>query len=401
MPDSDYPIKVLVIDDLADNRTLVRLDLEDEIENIQIIEAANGREGLAKMENDIFSLVICDLMMPGISGIEVLEKSRKFEGQFEVPFIFLSANKQKDAAEQVLKAGAIDFITKPYDLYEMINKVKNLSRIQHLNRQLFLSQKKLQQNNQMLHNLNKDKDEVLRIVSHDMRNPLSNILGLASLIKTEGVEDEEELIHMADMIEKSSGSLLHLVNSLLDVARIESGRIQVDITQVDVNNLIKASAGNFDFLARRKNIKLNFDLLKGGITAYLDGPKMDQVIGNLLSNAIKFTDSGGEVSLTTRFMGANGQKKVLEVSISDTGMGIPEEILSGVFEQFGPHQRPGTRQEKGTGLGLSIVKRFVELQNGEITIESLPGEGTTFYIRFGEDVLRENKRYEEKKALNT
>ncbi|MEX0780929.1 MAG: hybrid sensor histidine kinase/response regulator [Balneolales bacterium] len=383
MPRSDFPINILVIDDLADNRTLLRLDLEHEIDNIRVTEAPNGREGLAMMEEQDFSLVICDFMMPGINGIKVLGESHKLDKKWEVPFIFLSANKKKDVSEQVLKAGAVDFMTRPYDLSELISKVKNLSRIQHLNIKLLASQKELQEKNKILEKLNKDKDEVLRIVSHDMRNPLSNILGLASLIKTEGADDKEELVHMVNIIEKSSESLLHLVNSLLDVARIESGHIQVDLTPVEVNELVKTSAKGFDLIASRKKIKLMWDLMEEGITASLDASKMDQIVSNLLSNAIKFTPPGGQVSLATRLTPANvSGKQALEISIADTGMGIPKEILPGIFEKFGPHQRPGTEDEKGTGLGLSIVKRFIELQGGEISVYSVAGEGTQFVIRF-------------------
>ncbi|MGM0586798.1 MAG: hybrid sensor histidine kinase/response regulator [Bacteroidota bacterium] len=378
-------IKVLIIDDLEDNRTLLRLDLEDEMDEVEIDEAQSGEEGLAMMSRKSYSIVICDLMMPGIDGFTTFRRANEQLALGEVPpFIFLSANKQKEVVNEGLKLGAIDYLTKPYELSELIYKVKNLSQIKILTDSLKTSREKLYEANERLKSLNEDKDEVLKIVSHDMRNPLNNIIGLASMLRESEDVDAGEVSQMGEIIERSGEKLLHLVNSLLDVAKIESGAIKVEWEVKDLAKQIKNAVQSVRLLAERKSLKLHLDLPDRLVQVPIDEPKLDQILGNLISNAIKFTPAGGDIYITLKVDTSDPTPAypATTIEIRDTGIGIPEDLLPHIFDKFGGHQRQGTEAEEGSGLGLSIVKHFVELMDGTIQVESDEGEGTSFQLQF-------------------
>lgn len=380
--DTIEPIRALIIDDLEDNRDLLRLDLEDEIPNIEVDEAENGYQALDMMAEKEYSIIICDVMMPGMNGYEVLEASKKLEGKAEVPFIFLSANKQKDASEAGLRVGALDYLTKPYDLTELIYKVQNLARIKQLYENLNSSKKELERINQNLKVLNEEKDDMLRIVSHDMRSPLGSIIGLASILKEGDFDTKEEVQELSEMIEFSAESMLKLVNSLLDVAKLESGTIKIEREEVYLRDLLQNILYGFQPIAQKKQITILQQLPEKKLLLHVDRPKLQQIISNLVSNALKFTPSEGKVTITFQDDG-----KDLILSVSDTGIGISKEMLEEVFKKFGKFQRTGTNKEKGTGLGLSIVKRFVELHNGSIRVDSEEQKGTTFTIRLPDVTL--------------
>jgi signal transduction histidine kinase len=378
-------IKVLIIDDLEDNRTLLRLDLEDEMEEVEIDEAESGEEGLAMMSRKSYSIVICDLMMPGIDGFTTFKRANEQLELGEVPpFIFLSANKQKEVVNEGLKLGAIDYLTKPYELSELIYKVKNLSQIKILTDSLKASREKLYEANDRLQTLNEDKDEVLKIVSHDMRNPLNNIIGLASMLREGSDVTADDASRMGEIIERSGEKLLHLVNSLLDVAKIESGAIKLDWEVKDLNEQIRNAVQSVQLLAERKSLNINLELPESPVMVPVDEPKLDQILGNLISNAIKFTPSRGDIHIRLEVDEAGEDKEypAAKITIRDTGIGIPEELLPKIFNKFGGHQRQGTEDEEGSGLGLSIVKHFVELMDGTIRVQSTEGDGTSFFVEF-------------------
>ena len=378
-------INVLIVDDLPDNRTLLRLDLEDEIDGISVEEAASGFEALDLIRDNEYDVVVCDLMMPGMDGIEVMEQTQKMLGESAtLPFVFISANKQKESQIKALKYGAIDYLTKPYDLYELINKVKNLAFVKRLNNSLQKANHQLEHSNEHLRDLNQQKDEVLRIESHDMRNPLNNIIGLSNVLKEEGPESAADLRFIANVIERNAETLLTLVNSLLEVARIESGSITVESEKTNVSDLIEEVAGDFEALAKKKNLQVRLPSGGRSVHATLDGPKIKQVLGNLFSNAVKFSTPGGKISISS---GVGIEDGKLFIRISDSGIGIPEDMMPHLFKKFSKAQRKGTNKERGTGLGLSIVKRFMDLHEGEVTVQSTEGKGTVFTLWFPRKVV--------------
>lgn len=373
-------LHLLIIDDLEDNRTLLRADLEDELPGIRIDEAASGEEGIRMITETGYTIVICDVLMPHIDGFTVLAKVREFPSAGGIPFLFLSALKQTDTIRQGLALGAVDFLVKPYDLDELVSKVRNLARIRRLQTDLEQSQQELLESNTRLQRMNEDKNRIMQIVSHDLRSPLSGIKGLAKILQTEDDASNPDTVReFAAMIADTADTLARLVNDLLNVTRIEAGvRIELQLTSCDLNELLLSCITMFGKLAEKKNIRLDYKNLSLNPSAFIDQPKITQVVNNLLSNAVKFTHSGGSIHIVLQ--DSNTVESGLLLSVLDTGIGIPAEQIPHLFEKFNGGRRSGTNNERGAGLGLAIVNSFVYLHGGRVQVQSEEGRGTTFEV---------------------
>jgi len=229
--------------------------------------------------------------------------------------------------------------------------------------------------NEALRERNAEKDRIMSIVSHDLRSPLSGIRGLAELLQGAEAEDPALVREFAQLITDAADQLLDLINDLLEVTRVESGRARLSLSEVDLCQVAHSAIKLLEPIARSKELMLELDCPDTPLLLTADEPKLRQILNNLLSNAVKFTPRGGKISTRIRST-ENGVQLVVE----DTGIGIPPEHLPHLFEKFGPHQRPGTQGERGTGLGMPIVKHFVELHGGRIEVESTVGVGTRFTI---------------------
>ena len=227
-----------------------------------------------------------------------------------------------------------------------------------------------------LEELNKLKDDFVAIVSHDLRSPLTAILGASEILLSEEymepplAPDQRELV---ENIQSMGEQQLHLVNDLLDLAKIESGKLELNPTVTDLEKVIKQCHNTLKVLAENKNISLKTNFAEQVPKIMVDVPKISQVINNLVSNAIKFTAPGGEVTIRLE-----KDDIFVKISVSDTGEGMQPEELQLLFNKFQQLKSRGTSGERGTGLGLSICKNLVELHQGEIWAESRPGIGSTF-----------------------
>ena len=361
---------VLVVDDVEQNVAVVSQILRTN--GYAVMAAFNGETALRMLEKHIPHLILLDIMMPGMDGFEVCAKIKENENLRQIPIIFLSALSDTDVKVKAFNTGGVDYISKPFQEAEVLARVAvhiKIARLEHEQRELI----------EQLSERNEEKDRLMQIVSHDLRSPLGGIKGLSQIL-TDGEEAEmpEIVREFSEIIVQTSDTLLNLVNDLLDLAKIESGKQRVNLTEFDIVSTLQNVVKLQEKVAQSKGLQLLFEntieLIPFQLVA--DEPKIMQVINNLLSNAIKFTPKGGAVTLRLQ---PQGDDRLLIV-VQDTGIGIPAEHLPRVFEKFGNHQRSGTSGEKGTGLGMTIVKRFVELHGGAIDVESQQGKGTTFTI---------------------
>jgi signal transduction histidine kinase/ligand-binding sensor domain-containing protein/DNA-binding response OmpR family regulator len=226
---------------------------------------------------------------------------------------------------------------------------------------------------QKLHEVDEIKSRFFTNISHEFRTPLTLILGPVKQIiertKEEKTRDDLKVVH------KSAKRLLGLVNQLLDISKLESGNMKLQSVQHNIIPLLKALALSFTSYAERKRITLKFNSPEDEITVYLDKDKVEKIITNILSNAFKFTPEGGRVEVT-----ASRDNKYVNVIVSDTGIGIPKEKMSKIFDRFYQVDGSHTREQEGTGIGLSLTKELVELHRGKIEVESEEGKGTTVTI---------------------
>ena len=231
--------------------------------------------------------------------------------------------------------------------------------------------------NRQIEEATRNKSEFPRRMSHDLRSPMNAIIGYSRLLQRRLADrmDEREARNLAN-IETSSGNLLNLINDILDLSRIEAGRIEIAPQSVDVRTLADGCADALESIVK-EGVTLHRDLADVGVIRS-DPDRLRQVVMNLLGNATKFTNVG---SITLSLRRADD---AVELAVADTGVGIPPEDLPHIFDEFRQVERQGGEQTEGTGLGLAIAKKTVELLGGTLTAESKVGVGTTFTVRIGD-----------------
>jgi signal transduction histidine kinase len=232
----------------------------------------------------------------------------------------------------------------------------------------------LEKTNERLKELNKMKDEFLSIVSHDLRSPLTSILLFSDmcLMKAFG-EITERQKEGIEIIKRSTEHLTKLISNLLDLAKIEAGKVELHMIKGKVGDIIKESVNAMQFNAHEKKIDIKVNLPEEEPEINADWLKLFQVMNNLIGNAIKFTHEGGSVTISLKYDQNNAA-----ISIADTGQGITKEDITHIFDKFKQVKTKSTRGEKGTGLGLAIVKNLIELHGGKIWVESEVGKGSVF-----------------------
>ena len=230
----------------------------------------------------------------------------------------------------------------------------------------------IEENRRNIESISKEKDELLGIAAHDLRSPLSVILGTARLLETRLTQENHEFIQT---ILRASIGMLELLNSTLDIEKIEHGRVSLELQQQKVLPVLKKSVDNYLPMAQEKNIRIEYGEATDDALVSIDRIRMEEVLNNLLSNAIKYSHPGTKVTLSTAL--SNGH---IQISVKDQGMGIRQEELDKIFTRFAQISNKPTAGESSTGLGLAIVKKLVELQDGTVAVSSVHGQGSTFTV---------------------
>ncbi|HEX9252627.1 MAG TPA: ATP-binding protein, partial [Ignavibacteriaceae bacterium] len=223
--------------------------------------------------------------------------------------------------------------------------------------------------------LQRMRSQFLANVSHELRTPIFSIQGYLETLLNGAIDDQKVNKHFLEKANQNTVNLSNLLNDLIDISMIESGEMRMSYRYFDINVFIKSFLSEFTPMANEKNIQLIFSPAKEGLQVFGDKEKIRQVFVNLLQNAIKYTDEGSiEILL-------NEEKKFVNIAIKDTGIGIPEEDLTRVFERFYRVDKARSRAVGGTGLGLAIVKHIIEAHNSKIMVQSKPGEGSIFSFK--------------------
>ena len=240
---------------------------------------------------------------------------------------------------------------------------------------LHMLNQKLQKTNQELEQANQHKDLFLASMSHELRTPLNAIIGYTELLR-QGIYGPvtEQQVDRLQKVSHNSRRLLNLINDVLDLSKIASGGIGLQPVEISAQELIEQVTDSLASLAKTKGLSLVYDI-EPEITLRADPQRLNQVLVNLIGNAIKFTDEGS-ISITAR-----RENSSLHITIKDTGIGIPADSFSELFQEFYQVDSGSTRKYEGTGLGLAISKRIVEMHGGKIEFESIYGQGSSFHIR--------------------
>ncbi len=362
---------ILVLEAEETTRTLVCSSLR--AYGVQVLEAASGREALeiASERGGEIDLVLADCMVPGTSAQELCTVLRRKICMRHVPILFLATPNQRDIILQLFQAGATDYIIKPFVKEEFVARIGSHLEIRQLVRELAGNVAELER-------LNKLRDEFIAVSSHDLKAPLTGIMGFAQLLLVEkGVPEKQR--NWLELIVHSSNFMLEIVNDIVELSRNEIKGDEVELVPLALDPLVSFSLASVEQSARKKGIHLELVAKQGEPEIVIEGERnrFTRILNNLLSNAIKFTPRGGTVTVS---LGTEGERA--ELLVSDTGIGMPPEMLPTLFDRFSKVSKPGTEGERGTGLGMSITKQLVTRHHGTIRVESTEGAGTCFHLSF-------------------
>ena len=366
---------VLVVDDNPTNLQVLLESLRQT--GFKILVARSGESAIQQAEYGKPDLILLDVMMPGMDGFETCRRLKTREALKDVPVIFMTALTETSDKIKGFQAGGVDYITKPLHHEEVLARVATHLTMRRMQQQLREQHLLLQEKHAQLQAINASKDKFFSIISHDLRSPLSAVLtGLRMLTDSKNDlsgDEQQEIIHDArDTTER----LYALLENLLAWARIQRGVMEFTPRPLDMRPLLDQNARLFAANAAQKRIAI-CQTVTEPILICADRAMVDAVIRNLLSNALKFTEAHGTITIS-----ASQRDDAVEVAIADSGVGMSAETLAKLFRLDVRYDQPGTAGEKGTGLGLNVCKEFVEKNNGTILVESVPGTGTTFCMRF-------------------
>jgi len=327
------------------------------------------------------SVILQDLVMPDADGIDLVRAYRKCPELQQTPVVVLSTKDEPIIKKAAFEAGANDYIVKLPDPIELLARVRYHANACLARRQLHEalralreSQRQLLDRNTTLEALNEQKNRLLGMAAHDLRNPLGVILAYSDFLETEAsaVLDPDQR-DFVSTIKSTSEFMLNLINDLLDVSTIESGRLHLDLAQADLNELVRHNVSRNRVLAQQKHIELDFEDTEKLPPLTLDRGKIEQVLNNLIGNAVKYSHPDTRIAVRI----ARDETQVT-VSVADQGQGIPEEDLPKLFKAFGKTSVQATAGEQSTGLGLAIVRKIVEGHGGIMSVQSCVGKGSTF-----------------------
>jgi two-component system sensor histidine kinase/response regulator len=329
--------------------------------------AQNGAIALAAVKKKRPDLILLDVMMPDIDGFEVCRQLKQDPTFDDIPIIFLTAMADKEDVITGLELGAVDYVTKPFNNMELITRVNT-----HL--ELKAAKEALSEKVDELKQANATKDKFFAIIAHDLINPFNALLAFSSILANKHTQmPEDERDSCIQGILQASNNNYNLLKNLLHWARSQIGKLEVKPTLFDLRDSV---GKNIEFHTEVSELKgVNIFSSIDSHWVFADKRMFDTVIRNLLSNAIKFTPEHGMVSIS-----AKQKDDFVEISISDTGVGLKSEDVDKLFRIDVNQTTVGTSKEKGTGLGLILCKEFVEKNGGTIGVESEEGKGSRFYV---------------------
>lgn len=393
----DETLNILVVDDDDIDRMAVTRALTKAQVTFRAIEAKTGEAAIAHLKQAQFDCIFLDYRLPDYEGLELIRKIHALKQH--APLVVLTGQGDEQIAVDVMKAGATDYLSKSRISSVTLEKVlQNAIRVSQAEVLVEMANQKIRESNELLRKQNQElelqrqqiqlqnlklieasqlKSQFLATMSHEIRTPMNVIIGFSQLLLRPG---QENLTHyQRNMLEKifSNGKhLLELLNDVLDLSKLEAGRMEMKPDCFDVSQAIHATVNEVRSLAAQKHLSIDVQVELDNLEVLHDVHRFRQVLVNLLSNAVKFTDEGG-VAIEVQEIASD----VIEIAVRDTGIGIAPEHTQRIFEAFRQVDQSTTRRYPGTGLGLAIIKALVQAMQGEIVVESVLGKGSVFRFR--------------------
>ena len=361
---------IMIVDDTTANLQLLGGMLKDSDYKVRpVTSGALALEAARRLPPD---LILLDINMPGMNGYEVCEQLKADPALACIPVIFLSALSETEDKIRAFQAGGVDYITKPFQFEEVHARVECQLNLRRLRQDLELQNAELEKTNQRLHESEALRDSLVHMIVHDMRSPLTVQMGFLELLTTSASTPlgEREASWVAAAYE-TSFKLTNMVSSLLDISRMEAGKMPVHRQLCDVRRIARTAIDFYRPLIGRRECSLAG--AEAPVMADCDPALIQRVIENILGNALKFTSQTGSVRIAVTQSGNE-----VRVAITDNGPGIAPEHHESIFTKFG--QAGAQKRTHSTGVGLAFCKMAVEANEGNIGVESEPGKGSTFWF---------------------
>ncbi len=382
--------RILIVEDDPKNVELLKAQLDDEG---YIIESAmDGEEALSQVSRQKPDLILLDIMLPRKSGFEVCKEIKSAAETSSIPVIMVTALTDMESRVKGIAVGADDFLSRPIDRAELISRIKSMLRIKRLHEelaresqtarktseQLELQQRVLKSMSTQLMQASHLKYEFIGNMSHALRTPLNVIIGFSEMLQDElvGSLNERQSKYVGNVLE-SARELQRLISNIVDVFKIETGKVPLETTEFSLEEVIESAVSAFENTRRDKKIRASVQVEPAVARIHADPQKLATILENLLSNAFKFTPPGGSVEVT-----AEQDNDWVRICVADTGIGLSEEDCQKIFSEFYRVADPAASAHTGSGLGLALTRKLVHMNGGEIWAESEKGAGAKMTFTF-------------------
>ena len=371
-------MKVLIVDDVSDNLKVLYNALRND--GYELSLAKTGKQALKHIRQHLPDLILLDIVLPDMNGYEICKLLKKDDAVKDIPVIFLSAKMDSKDIIKGFHLGAVDYITKPFAHAEVVARVKNHLTLKCLHEDL---EHRVQQRTEELlkaKNLaeaaSQAKSTFLSRMNHELRTPLNAIMGFAQLLQNSMPKDTADRHKvMPERILEAGGHLLMLINDILDIVNSEKGEMDMPLAACSLDQIVKESFNFVKIQAGDKGVTIT-TYRPSMLYVHANPSRLKQAIVNLLSNAIKYNHRGGTVTLSV----VSVADHEVEISVQDTGLGIPTKDQEVIFEPFHRLASAEAKEIEGTGIGLAITKLLVKKMHGSVRVDSKAGRGSTFSI---------------------
>lgn len=356
--------KILVVDDEAKNRELLAILLESE--GYEVLHAASGLEALKSVADVPPDVILLDVMMPDMDGIEVCEKLKADNETLHIPVIMVTALIEREYRLKCIRAGARDFLNKPIDPQDVLLRVGNAVTSKKMHDEL-------EENYLKLKRLEELRDTLTQMIVHDLKSPLTAVHGSLQLLDIHQPDLNDSAKCDLEQAYNGARRLIDMINNLLDISHLESGEMKLSKAECGIGDVVNKSVESIRYVIDDKEIKLNVAVIEKSLS--LDSSLIRRVIDNYISNAIKFSPQGGNVNICS--CESDG---FIRIEVIDEGPGLDPKYHHVIFDKFKQAELRLEGEGRSVGLGLAFCKLAVEAHGGEVGIESEPGKGSTFWF---------------------
>jgi len=377
---------ILIVDDTVKNLQIL-CEILGEEDNYRVNVARNGKEALEMAERVDFDIILLDIQMPIMDGYETCKRLKSNPDTADIPIIFLTAQTDKESIVKGFQAGAVDYLTKPFNNMELKSRIRTQVDLKkHRDNLEEMVSSRTAQLNEALQKVNvaaKAKEQFLANMSHEIRTPLNGVMGMASLLNKTALDDEQS--YFLDTLSNSAKYLQTIVDDIFDYTLLNTGSLEICNETFSPQESIRKAAELFRYRCEEKGLTfdLNFsEKLPKNVKA--DNKKINRILSLLLSNGLKFTEKGG-ISVYVTYDAENSN---LVIKVSDTGIGIDTLDKDKIFEKFSQLDSSSQRSFGGTGMGLALCRELLNLLKGTIEVDSDVNSGSTFTIRVKADQIK-------------